>query len=150
MGTRWDLTITNSENLIVLVAEVKTKLSATSEWAIKLRRNILAHGIFPNAPFFLIVLPDRLYIWRNSGSNPDLVTPTYIIDALTFFQPYFEQAGVTAENVSEATFELIVSSWFGELIHKTRHELGSSQQWLLESGLYDAIVGGRLDYEVAV
>jgi hypothetical protein len=150
MSTRWDLTAYNRDNQLVLVVEVKSKLDATPQWATQLRRNILAHGTFPDAPYFLMVFPDRFYLWKNSGSNHELIEPTYVIDARPILQPYFEQSGVTAVQVSGQSLELIVALWLNEVMHKTPDELDASQQWLIDSGLYDAVAGGSLDREVVV
>ena len=150
MSTRWDLTAYNRDNQLVLVVEVKSKLDATPQWAAQLRRNILAHGTFPDAPYFLMVFPDRFYLWRNPGSNHELIEPTYVIDARPILQPYFEQSNVTANQVSGQSLELIVALWLNEVMHKTPDEFDASQQWLIDSGLYDAVAGGSLDREVVV
>lgn len=150
MSTRWDLTAYNRDNQLVLVVEVKSKLDATPQWAAQLRRNILAHGTFPDAPYFLMVFPDRFYLWKNPGSNHEPIEPTYVIDARPILQPYFEQAGVTADRVSGQSLELIVALWLNEVMHKTPDELDASKQWLIDSGLYDAVAGGSLDREVVV
>lgn len=150
MSDRWDLTAYNQDNQRVLVVEVKSKLEATPQWAAQLRRNILAHGTFPNAPYFLMVFPDRFYLWKNTESNHALIEPTYVIDARPILQPYFQQAGVIADHVSGQSLELIVELWLSEVMQKTRDEFDASQQWLLDSGLYDAVVGGSVDHEVVV
>jgi hypothetical protein len=150
MSTRWDLTVYNRDSQLVLVVEVKSKLDATPKWAAQLRRNILAHGTFPNAPYFLMVFPNRFYLWKNTGSNHELIEPTYVIDARPILQPYFEQSGVMADQVSGQSLELIVASWLSEVMHETPDELDASQQWLIDSGLYNAVAGGSLAHEVAV
>ena len=150
MSTRWDLTAYNRDSQLVLVVEVKSKLNATPKWAAQLRRNILAHGTFPNAPYFLMAFPDRFFLWKNTGSNHELLEPTYVIDAHPILQPYFEQSGVTAEQVSGQSLELIVASWLSEVMHTTPDEVEVAQQWLIDSGLYDAVAGGSLDREVVV
>ena len=150
MPTRWDLATYDRDNQLVLVVEVKSRLDAPPEWAARLRRNILAHGTFPNAPYFLMVFPDRFYLWKNMDSNHEPIEPTYVIDARPVLQPYFDQAGITADQVSGQSLELIVASWLNEIIHKTPDGLDASQQWLIDSGLYNAVVGGSLDHEVLV
>ena len=57
-----------------------------------MRRNMLAHGVVPNSRFFLLALPDRLYLWKDVGNTPDLVEPTYEVDATPFFEPYYARA----------------------------------------------------------
>ncbi|MEQ9481150.1 hypothetical protein [Coleofasciculus sp. F4-SAH-05] len=35
------------------------------DWAAQFRRNILAHGTFYKAPYFLMVFLDRFYLWTS-------------------------------------------------------------------------------------
>lgn len=107
---RWDLAVYNSNNQLVLVAEIKSKLNASPEWAARLLRNILAHGTFPKAPYFLVAFPDWFYLWTDADTRLDQNEPTYTIDARPILQPYFEQAGVSAEQISSQSLELIVAS----------------------------------------
>jgi hypothetical protein len=39
--------------------------------AVQFRRNILAHGTFPSAPYFLMVFPDKFYLWVNVDAHSD-------------------------------------------------------------------------------
>lgn len=149
MSFNWDISIYNRDNQLVLVAEVKAILNASQDWGAKLRRNLLAHGILPNAPYFLLAFPDKLYLWTNSNTQMGEIEPTYAIDANPIFQPYFQKARVPAEKISGQSFELIVTSWLREIINskKLLNELDESQHWLIESGLYTAISGGKLASE---
>lgn len=144
MPTRWDLTAFNRDNQLVLVVEVKGKLGATKKWADQLRRNIFAHGTFPKAPYFLMAFPDRFYLWKNTKSQPGPLEAAYVIDARPILQPYFEQSGLTPDQVSGQSLELIVTSWLGEIMYKPANELTASQQWLVESGLHSAIAEGSI------
>ncbi|MGF1575333.1 MAG: hypothetical protein ACFCU9_05215 [Cyanophyceae cyanobacterium] len=148
---RWDLSVDNRNGQLTLVVEVKRKTNVSPEWAAKLRRNILAHGTFPKAPYFLMVFPDRFYLWSNAEAYQDQSEPTYTIDASPILRPYFERAGVDADQISGASLELIVASWLGEIIHSNQlpENIDASQQWLIESGLYAALVGGKLENEAA-
>lgn len=150
--TGWDLSIENRTGQRILVIEVKTKLNASPEWAARLRRNILAHGTFPKSPYFLIVFPDHFYLWTDADAQSEQSEPTYSIDARPILQPYFERAGVTAAQISGQSLELIVTSWLGEIIHseKAPEDIDESQQWLVESGLYDALAGGKFEHEAVV
>ncbi|MEH2276089.1 MAG: hypothetical protein V7K40_15205 [Nostoc sp.] len=140
----WDLSVDNRNGQLTLVVEVKSKLNASPEWAARLRRNILAHGTFIMAPYFLMVFPDRFYLWTDADVRLDS-EPTYTIDAQPILHRYFEQARVKADQISGQSLELIVASWLGEIIHseKTPEDINESQQWLIDSGLYAALAGGR-------
>ena len=147
----WDLSIDNRNGQRALVIEVKRKINVSPEWAASLRRNILAHGTFPQAPYFLMVFPDRLYLWANVDNNLDYSRPSYSIDATPLFKPYFERAGVTPDQISGESLELIVTSWLGEMMYADRRlePLDAAQPWLIESGLYAALAGGRFEDEAA-
>ncbi len=147
----WDLSVDNCNGQRVLVIEVKRKTNVSPEWAAKLRRNILAHGTFPKAPHFLMAFPDKFYLWSNAEAYQDQSEPTYTIDASPILQPYFERAGVTADQIGGASLELVITSWLGEIIHSDQRpeNIDASQQWLIESGLYAALAGGKFDHEVA-
>lgn len=147
----WDLSVNNRDGQLTLVVEVKRKVNVPPDWAVQLRRNILAHGIFPKAPYFLMVFPDKFYLWSNDEAYQDQSEPTYTIDALPILQPYFERAGVTAEQISGESLEIIVTSWLGELIYSNQlpENIDASQQWLIDSGLYAALVGGSFEHEAA-
>lgn len=147
----WDLSVDNRNGQLALVVEVKRKTNVSPEWAAKLRRNILAHGTFPKAPYFLIVFPDKFYLWANADAYQDQSEPTYSIDASPILQPYFERAGVRSDQISGDSLELIVTSWLGEIIHSEQlpENINDSQKWLIDSGLYAALVGGKVEYEAA-
>ena len=150
-NSRWDLAVDNRNGPLTRVVEVKRKTNVSPEWATKLRRNILVHETFPKAPYFLMVFLDKFYLWSNAGAYQDQSEPTYSIDASPILQPYFERAGAAADQISGASLELIVASWLGEIIHSNQlpENIDASQQWLIESGLYAALVGGKLEHEAA-
>ncbi len=98
-----------------------------------------------------MVFPDKFYLWSNAEAYQEQSEPTYAIDASPILQPYFERAGVTADQISEGSLELIITSWLGEIIHSDQlpENIDASQQWLIESGLYAALAGGRFEHEAA-
>jgi len=148
----WDLAVDNRNGQLALVVEVKRKINVSSAWAAELRCNLLANGTFPQIPYFLMVFPDKFYLWSNAEAHQEQSEPTYTIDASPILQPYLERAGVTSDQVSGDSLELIVASWLGEIIHsdKLLENIDTSQQWLIDSGLYAALVGGKFEQGVAV
>ncbi|ELS03231.1 hypothetical protein Xen7305DRAFT_00029510 [Xenococcus sp. PCC 7305] len=150
----WDLLVENSDGKPILIVEVKGKTNTSSEWASKLRRNILAHDSLPKTPYFLIVFPDKFYLWTDSkvGQNDREVKagePNYIVDAFPILKPYLTKAEVTVDHLTGQSLELIVASWLGGLIHSDQpsEDLDKSQSWLIDSGLYADLVGGKIEYE---
>jgi hypothetical protein len=151
LDSHWDLSVNNFDGQLVLAVEVKRKTNVSPEWVTKFRRNILAHGTFPKAPYFLMVFPDKFYLWTDAEDHFDQSEPTYTIDSRPVLEPYFERAGVMADQISEQSLVLIIASWLGEIIHseKLPENMDSSQHWLIESGLYAALAKGTFEHEAA-
>ena len=147
-----DIAIFDQSGQIAAVAEIKRRLGTSCDWAAQVRRNLLAHDIRCLADCFLLITPDRLYLWKDAGKNPDKVSPTHEADMQPEFAQYFEGAGIDPGNVSGAAFELLVGAWFGQLtrLEDEAKDLAASRSWLAESGLLSAVKDGRIEYEVPV
>lgn len=145
-----DLALYDRNGRLTAVAEVKNKRGTSGAWAAKLRRNMFAHGEFPTVDFFLIVTPDRLYLWKGAGDASAPIQPAYEIDAAPIFQQYFERAGVAPTEVSGDAFELVVASWLGDLMRSEKHaeKFVNEERVLVASGFLDAVKDGRIEYEV--
>ncbi len=148
----WDLLVNNRYNQPTLIIEVKSKLGTSPEWVAKLRRNILAHGILPSTPYFLIAFPDKFYLWKNN-TEVNFINkrePDYTIDASPIIQPYFKRIGIQNNQIRENSLEMIITSWLNEVMYseETIEELKDSQSWLIDSGLYSALTGGKINHEV--
>jgi hypothetical protein len=137
---------------ITLIVEAKSKTKTSRSWATRMRRNMLAHGVAPKSRFLLLALPDRLYLWKDAENTPELIEPTFEIDATPLFQPYYARADCSPDQLTAESFELIVSSWLNELVHSgIPARVPQAQRRLLqESGLLDAIKGGSVAVEVTV
>ena len=146
-----DLTLYDRAGRLIAIAEVKNKQGTSPEWAAKFRRNMLVHGGYSQADFFLLVTPDRLYIWKNASTAPTLVQPTYELDAQPLFAPYFERAGISPSDISGQAFELVVAAWLGDLVRseEQREALTEGQRVLADSGFLAAVRDGRIESEEA-
>lgn len=151
MSPRADLALYDCDGQLTVAVEVKNKLGTSAEWAAKLRRNLLAHGGFYGGSFFLLVTPDRVYLWKGADAEPDLSPPTYEIDATPLFAAYFTRAGALPGEMSSQAFELVVAAWLSELVRSEERpkDLADTRRWLAESGLLSAVKNGRIEYEVA-
>jgi hypothetical protein len=147
-----DLTLYDRDGRQTAMVEIKNKLGTSGEWAAKLRQNLLAHGGFRGVDFFLLVTPDRLYLWKeDAGGKPVPVEPAYEIDVRPLLQPYFARAGLNPATVSGQAFELIVAAWLADLMRwvgvTEKREI--EQRWLLDSGFLGAVSNGRVEYDLA-
>jgi len=150
--TGWDLAVYNKDGQLVLVVEVKGKLNASAQWASQLRSNILAHGVYPKAPYFLMVFPDKFYLWANVDAQLDISEPTYAVDARPILKPYLDQVGITqGQKINSQSLILIVSSWLSKIIYSEQPPgaTDESERWLVDSGLYTALAGGNFGRSVS-
>ena len=146
-----DMAIYDKAGQLALVVEAKNKLDTTSDWAARMRRNLLAHGLMPNTRFFLLALPDRFYLWKDAGVIPEIGPPHYEIDPKPLLRPYYNDTDPLNGLLTGASFELVVSSWLNTLLQTDilPAEL-QEQEWLVESGLFEAIKSGHLAAQVVV
>ncbi len=137
-----DFAVQSPDKQLQLLVEARKKVPASREWAARMRRNLFAHLSLPEARFFLLALPERFYLWKDAPSQTP-VPPNYEEDAQEVLRPYLEKIHIPLANLSENSFELLVQSWLEDLISSDR-EPPPAQQWLKESGLYDAIRNGSI------
>ncbi|MCY4536197.1 MAG: hypothetical protein OXB91_12600 [Bryobacterales bacterium] len=147
-----DLAVYDRGGRLTAIAEIKNKLGTSTEWAAQTRRNMLDHGRSYSADFFLIVTPDRLYVWKGADTEPVETPPTYEADTQPGFGSYLESAGLDGRHLSNDAFELLVSAWLGDVIwsEETAGEREDDQDWLAKSGFRRALKGGRVEFEAAV
>lgn len=145
MMPRPDILIYSKDEKPQLIVEVKKKLDPSVEWAAKTRRNLLVHGMIQPSPFFLLVSPSQMYLWKNAGSL-EAIPPDYEIDALNILTKYIEPSSLELDTISEYSLEMIVISFLSDLIYRDSIENldGMNLDWLHESGLYEAIKKGSV------
>ena len=149
MVTCADLALYDCSGRLTAVAEIKNRIGTSREWAAQTRRNILAHGASCNADFFLLVTPDRLYLWKDAGTEPVRVPPTFEADTQSEFASYFQRAGLDPRNVSGHAFELLVAAWLGDVIRSEgpAERFAGSQRWLAKSGFHTAVKNGHVEFD---
>lgn len=140
---RVDIAVYKDEQL-QLVVEAKSKVAATTDWAARMRRNLVAHLAIPSSPFFLLALPDHFYLWCHTPPPLDVIPADYDIDPTSLLSPYVADGRQSLHTISEAGLTLAVSSWLADLVASNPYaeEAEPYHAWLFESGLYRAIAGG--------
>jgi len=129
-----DFVAYDREGQVVLLAEAKSRLGTSENWAARLRRNMLSHGILPWAKYFLIATPERMYLWKQERPNPAEVPPEFTIDAVKVFQPYFQKLHQEPSKIGPEAFELLVLTWLTDIARSGEHKLkqDTSSAWLSE------------------
>jgi len=129
-----DFVAYDRDGRVVLLAEAKTRLGTSGDWAARLRRNMLSHGTLPWAKYFLIATPERMYLWRQERSNPADVPPEFTIDAANVFRPYFQKLHQEPSKIGPEAFELLVLTWLTDIARSGEYKLKQepSSVWLSE------------------
>lgn len=148
MNPTWDLMAYDRNGQLVLSVDIRKSPTASPEWAAQFRKNVLAHGVYPVTPYFLIALPDKFFLWKNGNAADPESKPTYTIDAAPIIEPYLKGTNYTVNDLDRNALEFIISAWLGSLIYhgRPREEVKAKARWVVESGLYDVIDGGSLGF----
>ena len=148
---RVDIAVYSPDRKLQLIVEIKNKLDASAEWVIRMRHNLLVHSFIPHVPYFLLVLPDFFYLWKDTTSMNSLAKPDYKIEAAKILAPYLKPTR-SLNNLSGYGLELLTISWLEDMVRTNLQQdsVDSSLQWLFDSDLYEAISHGSVVIEDTV
>lgn len=130
---------------LLLVVEVKATKNESAQWAAKLRRNLLEHGAVPKSPFFLLVLPQHAYLWKDASSTQE-ISPSFVSHTKDLLNPYLSTFREDYSRLSESSLELAVRSWLSDVANPTHWgEAGQDgNKLLVDSGLASQMRDGAL------
>ena len=150
MNNRPDIAVFSSDDRLQLVVDVKELVDKTADWAAHMRRNLLAHAAVPAAPFFMLVLPDHMWIWKDSG-DVNARQPDLQLDTAQVLRRYLPRRDNSESTVGGSALELSLVAWLEELSNADPSAL--SAPWtarLAETGLLDCIRNGEIRVRAAV
>ena len=145
-----DLIGYSEDGNIQLLVEIKKAKNVSPEWVEQFRRNLLTHAIIPASNFFLLVLPQSIYLWKNSAVTDTERLADYTLLTQDVLRPYL--GDIDLNTISEQSLELLIYSWLSDLANSvlTRETSGREQSWLFDSGLYESVKNGSIRAEVHV
>lgn len=143
MPNRPDFLIYAPQGHLRAVVEVKGGRGKTAEWAALFRRNIMELGDTPPAEFYLMIMADRIWVWKDVPPVPKLVMPTTEIDATPIFAPYYQAFNRSPERVDYYLVETMTGMWLWELSDPYR-EPPESVRPLQEIGFVEALRKARI------
>jgi hypothetical protein len=143
---RFDFSLYHRFRQLTALVDVRSVYGTSTEWAAKLRRNLLAHSEIPRGPFLLVATPERIFLWRDATGSDPLATPDYEVEAEPLFRSYLPKSGPAAELrvINAQTFELIVQSWLSDLMRGKPESVPTA---FADSGFADTVRRGRIWYE---
>jgi hypothetical protein len=149
MRTFADVAAYDKDGQLALVVEAKSRLHTTADWAAQMRRNLFAHGIVPKSNYFMLAMPNNLYLWRGKEMGVEPTKPDYVISPEPLFRRYLESTHANPLKLGEQSLEILINYWISDLIQSgLPDDLPEPQRTILaQSGLVDAIRGGRIALE---
>jgi hypothetical protein len=114
----------------------------------QLKCDVTGHELTPNAPYFLLALPENFYLWKNSVSYE--APPDYIVDAAETLTSYFNPLPRSLDEISHDGLEMLMDAWIRHLVSSqlNSENAGSGLAWLFDSGLYETIKQGSVVVEI--
>ena len=147
-----DFAVYSADRQLQLVVEVKSTPKTDLAWAMKMRRNLLQHQVLPTAPYFLLALPDHLYLWASGGED---VTrqPDFQADTRDVLQRYMPPGAGSAQQIlSGPALEWLIGSWLNDLtqgVPDPSDALHPETDWLRASGLPERVRTGVVHAETS-
>lgn len=143
MPNRPDFLIYAPQGHLRAVVEVKGGRGKTAEWAALFRRNIMEIGDTPPAEFYLFVMADRIWVWKDVPPVPKLVMPTLEVDAAPIFAPYYKAFNRSPERTDYYLVETMASIWLENLSDPYR-ALPDAVRPLQDIGFVEALRNARI------
>jgi hypothetical protein len=148
INTRVDLAVYDKVGSLQLVVDVKLQPAVkpldVSAWAIRVRRNLLAHAGVPASPFFLFAAyPTSFFLWTPALASLLDAAPEFSFDIQEELSPFLESS--SDGDVQEADVRDAIATWLRGIINRDgASEDYPKHDWRLNSGLMQAIRGGHL------
>jgi hypothetical protein len=131
---------------IRLLVEARNTPAPSREWAVRYLRNIFEDDRIPQTEYFLLALRNHLYLWHRPTREPG--NPDFEGDTESELQPLLSKLKLPLDTLSKNSFELLIQVWLDDLIDGIL-PLSGNHQWLVDSGLADAVRDGSLRFNLA-
>lgn len=140
-----DIAVYSREGKLLLIAEVKGATTTDADWAAHYRRNLFAHGLIPVAPYFLLIAPDKTYLWSHPTPELRPVAPTAEGNTKKLLARFLPKL---RSEISTTGLEMAAQSWLRDLTERTEGTPANNDEkhLLSESGLIDNIRTGSLTF----
>lgn len=140
-----DIVAYSADGRLQMVGEVKGRQHGSSAAAVKVRRNLLAHGAFPPAPYFVVFFPERLYLWKDGTGTTE--GPDYTARISDILDEYLGPWSNNREQLAEESLLIALIAWFRDLAGQNRVVRSEADRVVIESGLSRAINHGEVSAE---
>jgi hypothetical protein len=147
MGNQFDIAAYSPDRQLVLLAEVKWLKELTEEEAAFFRRNLLAHQLLTEVPYFLLAHRNAFFLWKGKGTPGN--RPDFKAAAKPVLKKYLGDLADTGSGAGPESMELAVKLWLSDLASGIEQPDPNSEadKMLVDSGLLDSLKGGEVRRE---
>lgn len=144
-----DLAVYDRSQRLILTVEAKKKFGASAKWAAQTRRNLVVHAFYPLASYFLLVTPEKFFLWIGERNNLEETLPDFTENAEPSLKLHLNELGFKLREIDEYVFEQVVAHWLKyDVMFPVKSVV--KPEWLIESGLAEKILHGHLSLEASV
>jgi len=143
-----DIAVYSPDGRPQVVVVVKGLADKSPDWAASYRHNLLSDPPAVAAPYFVLALPDHLYVW-GGGRDPAPRRPDLDLNAALVLQPYLLHQENGHPRWREGELQIVLTNWLDDLV---RTDFGTPAPWaadLERIGLLPAVRGGEVRVGVA-
>jgi hypothetical protein len=148
MQYRPDIVISDPSGAAIAIIEVKALNGAGIQTATRYLRNLLAHGVAPNARYILLITPDTGYLWQTPEAVLHESAPSLTFPMDRIIQHYLPSSGGPTP-VRDLVLQSIVRQWLSDLADgiSVDHEVS---RILHDSGFLGAVRNGSVNAQAPV
>ncbi|HXL36123.1 MAG TPA: hypothetical protein VN954_02855 [Ktedonobacteraceae bacterium] len=139
---RPNILIQSSEGYPIAVVEVKNQQNLSRDIATKFRRNMLAHGLLAQIPYFLLASQDVGYLWKEPKYVSYNTPPNYEFPMDKVVTRYLKRE--PGQRLYGAELELVVLQWLTDLTQGTQENVEEPEITLSISGFIESIKGATV------
>lgn len=129
-----------------LIVESWPKPETSPEWAAEFRGNFLHYRVIPRSPYFLLATPGSFFLWTDAETADESAPPDYCVPAPSWLNTYLDRPAVSPGRISKDAWGYIVKLWLSNIVNFNRPQepISPDEQWLIDTGLYQAIRNGSI------
>jgi hypothetical protein len=151
-----DILVYDTRHNLTLVVIAENRQGESSEWAALRRQNLYEYDPPPKAPYFLLALQDHFYLWKNVD-DASKIEPTYDMEPRFYLQSFLKNSELSLEKLRQPdSFDILIGAALSIITFADEKNdlcslypqwlLEPNHKWLFESGLFDAIKRGEVQY----
>lgn len=151
--THPDILIRSRDNVPIAIVEVKNRREWPETLVTSMRRNMIAHGILPPIPYFLLISQEQGFIWRQKSEpeeDDSVDRPPDAKFSMLHIVDRYAPANLTGSWLRGAELQYVVQRWLDDLATGARHEGDNTEQILAEVGFINAIADASVLLEATL